>query len=98
LTYAPVKIGEGAWLGAGCTILQGRNIGKGAVIGAGAVVTCDIPPFAIAIGSPAKVVSFRGNNNLLNKSKLLIKKLVKTVTLNFFKKLNYVIRSRRASS
>jgi len=59
LTYAPVHIGRGAWLGAGCTVLQGRNIGKGAVVGAGAVVTEDVPPFAIVAGNPARFVRYR---------------------------------------
>lgn len=40
-------------------ILQGVKIGDGAVIGANAVVTKDIPPYAIAVGVPAKVICYR---------------------------------------
>jgi acetyltransferase-like isoleucine patch superfamily enzyme len=51
-----IQIGDGAWLGAACIVLDGVKIGKGAIIGAGAVVTSDIPDHCIAVGSPAKVV------------------------------------------
>jgi acetyltransferase-like isoleucine patch superfamily enzyme len=55
----PVIIGDGSWIGASVTILDGVTIGKGCVIGAGAVVTKDIPDYAVAVGSPAKVVRYR---------------------------------------
>lgn len=55
----PVKIGNDVWLGARVTVLKGVNIGEGAVIGAGAVVTKDIPPYAIAVGNPARVIKYR---------------------------------------
>lgn len=39
--------------------MDGVSIGDGAVIGAGAVVTKDIPPYAIAVGVPARVIKYR---------------------------------------
>lgn len=59
MNRANTKIGSDVWVGANVVILQGVNIGSGAVIGAGAIVTEDIPPFAIAVGVPARVVRYR---------------------------------------
>lgn len=53
------KIGNDVWIAAGAQILHKVTIGDGAVIGAGAVVTRDIPPYAIAVGIPAKVIKYR---------------------------------------
>lgn len=50
------------WLGANCIILKGVTIGKGAIVAAGAVVTCDIPPFEIWGGVPAKKIKDRFSN------------------------------------
>jgi UDP-2-acetamido-3-amino-2,3-dideoxy-glucuronate N-acetyltransferase len=46
---------EGATIGAGCRVGPGLEIGAFAMIGMGAVVTRDIPPFALALGVPARV-------------------------------------------
>lgn len=56
LKYRRVIINDGAHIGIGAIIMPGVTIGEGAVIGAGAVVTKDIPPYSIAVGTPAKVV------------------------------------------
>jgi acetyltransferase-like isoleucine patch superfamily enzyme len=58
-TKGPITIEDEAWIGARCIVLSGVTIGKGAVIAAGSIVTDDIPPEAIAAGSPAKVLKFR---------------------------------------
>ena len=52
-------IGNDVFIGANVTVLDGVKIGDGAAIGAGAVVVKDIPPYAIAVGVPAKVVKYR---------------------------------------
>lgn len=54
-----VVLGHDVWIGHGVTVLPGVTIGTGAAIGAGAVVSRDIPPFAIAVGVPARVLRFR---------------------------------------
>ena len=48
-------IGDYASIGANTTILPGVNIGEGSLVAAGSIVTRDIPPFSLAIGSPARV-------------------------------------------
>ena len=60
--FKPIIINDYAWLGVGCTILQGIEIGKGAVIAAGAVVTKDIAPFDIVAGIPAKKIGTRNQD------------------------------------
>lgn len=59
LAVAPVRIGDGAWIGAHSVVLRGVTLGDGAVIGANSTVVSDIPANAIAVGSPAKVVGYR---------------------------------------
>lgn len=56
VSRGPVKIGKYVHLGEGVCVMPGVTIGDYSVIGAGAVVTRDIPPFSIAVGSPAKVI------------------------------------------
>lgn len=55
----PIHIGEGTWIGASATILDGVKIGRGCVIGAGSLVTKDLPDYSIAVGSPASVIKKR---------------------------------------
>ena len=54
-----IIIGHDVWIGHGATIMGGVKIGNGAVIGARAVVAKDIPPYAIAVGNPARVIKYR---------------------------------------
>ncbi|MBN1239176.1 MAG: acyltransferase [Gammaproteobacteria bacterium] len=54
-----IRIGSDVLIGAGATLLDGCAIGDGAVIGAGSLVTKDVPPYAVVVGAPAKVVSWR---------------------------------------
>lgn len=51
-----VHVGEGAWIGAGATVIPGVRIGAWSVIGAGTTVVTDIPDGVVAVGSPACVI------------------------------------------
>jgi acetyltransferase-like isoleucine patch superfamily enzyme len=60
-----VTLKKGCWIGANSILLPGVSIGVNAVIGAGSVVTKSIPDAAIAVGNPAKVIRFVGDNKIL---------------------------------
>ena len=62
-----IVIGHDVWVGHGAMILGGVKIGNGAVIGAGAVVAKDIPPYAIAVGNPARVIKYRFDEETIKK-------------------------------
>ncbi|MDM8346467.1 CatB-related O-acetyltransferase [Pseudochrobactrum sp. sp1633] len=54
-----ITIGNDVWIGRGVTIMPNVTIGHGAVIGTNALVNKDIPPYAIVVGVPAKILKFR---------------------------------------
>lgn len=58
-SYAPIEIGDRAWIALRATILGGVTIGEGAVVAAGAVVTRDVAPFTIVAGTPAVPIGER---------------------------------------
>lgn len=53
---APVRIEEGAWIGANAVIMPGCTVGAGAIVAAGAVVTRDVAPDTLVAGVPAQVL------------------------------------------
>jgi acetyltransferase-like isoleucine patch superfamily enzyme len=58
--FNPLTIGNDVWIGANAVVLPEVNsIGDGAVIGAGAVVSRDVPPYAVVLGNPGRVVKHR---------------------------------------
>jgi hypothetical protein len=52
-------LGNDVWIGHGAIVLPGVNLGNGAAVGAGAVVSKDVPPFAVVVGVPGRIVRFR---------------------------------------
>lgn len=51
------KVCEGASIGANATIVCGVTLGEYSMVAAGSVVTRDVPPFALVMGNPARVVA-----------------------------------------
>ena len=57
--FESISIGEDCWLGINVVVLPGVRIGKGCIVGANSVVTQSLPPYSIAVGTPARVISKR---------------------------------------
>ena len=56
--YRDTLVGQGATLGANCTIVCGVTIGRYAFIGAGAVVNKDVPDYALMVGVPVRLIGW----------------------------------------
>ena len=54
-----IYVGSDVWIGAKSTIMSGVTIGDGAIIGSTSTVAKDVPPYAIVVGNPARVVKYR---------------------------------------
>ena len=63
----PCKIGNDVWIGCGVIINRGITIGNGACIGAGSVVTRDVPPYAVVVGTPARVIKYRFDESVIDR-------------------------------
>ena len=55
----PPTVGHDVWIADGAVVMGGVHVGDGAVVGAHAVVTRDVPPYAVVVGNPARVVKHR---------------------------------------
>lgn len=65
--YKKTIVENDVWIGYGAIVMDGIKISNGAIIGAGSIVTKDIPPYAIAVGIPAKIIKYRFDNNKIDK-------------------------------
>ena len=60
IEYGSLEIGSDVWMGHHAIIMPSvTSIGHGAVIAAGAVVNKNLPPYAVAVGNPARIVRYR---------------------------------------
>jgi acetyltransferase-like isoleucine patch superfamily enzyme len=54
-----ITIGHDVWIGAASYVRVGVTVGAGAIVGHSAVVTKDVPPYAIVVGNPARIIKYR---------------------------------------
>lgn len=54
-----VVVEEDVWIAAHVTLLSGCHLGRGCEVGSGSVIRGNIPPYAVVLGNPAKIVGFR---------------------------------------
>jgi acetyltransferase-like isoleucine patch superfamily enzyme len=55
----PVAIEDDCWLGVNAVVMPGVTVGKGTVVGANSVVTCNVSPYSVVAGAPAKLIKKR---------------------------------------
>lgn len=67
-----VIIEDDVWIGSSVIILKGVNIGEGSIIGAGSVVTRNVPPYSILVGTKTQKIFSRWSETDIAKHKLLI--------------------------
>jgi len=60
-------IGHDTWIGHGAVIMPSVTVGNGAVVGSGSIVTKDVEPYAIVVGSPARLVRKRFSQDTIDK-------------------------------
>ena len=58
-TKTTLVVEEDVWVGTRCTFLDKAHVGRGAVIGACSLINKPVPPYAVMVGSPAKVIGVR---------------------------------------
>ncbi len=54
-----IIIEEDCWVGTSAILLAGTHLGRGCIVGAGSIVNKDVPPYALVVGSPAKIVGVK---------------------------------------
>lgn len=67
----PISIGNDVWIASRVVVGSGVTIGDGAVIGANSVVLEEVPPYAIVAGSPARVLRYRFDENVVARLRAL---------------------------
>lgn len=59
LVMTATRVGEDVWVGEKASILRGADVGSGSIVASQALIKHAIPPFSIAVGTPARVIASR---------------------------------------
>lgn len=62
----PIHVGSDCHIGYGVSVVRTCTIGDGAIVGARAVVAKDIPPYAIVVGNPARIIKYRYDDDTIH--------------------------------
>ncbi|MCB8884072.1 CatB-related O-acetyltransferase [Acidisoma cellulosilytica] len=71
ISKGDVVIGNDVWIASDVFIGSGITIGNGAIIGAKAIVTSNVPPYAVVVGNPGRVIRYRFEKNVISELQLL---------------------------
>lgn len=58
-THKDLHIAEDVYVGTNVTILEGANLGRGCIVGACSTITRPVPPYALVVGTPAKIIGVK---------------------------------------
>lgn len=90
-----IHIGSDVWIGIEAMIMDGVKIGNGAVIGARSVVTKDVPPYAIVVGQPARIIKYRFSEEIIEELEKIqwwnLNDEVISSKINFFRTSNITL-------
>lgn len=54
----PIVLEDNCWIGFGAIILPGVRIGHGAIVGSRSIIRADVPPYAVVLGDPPRIVRY----------------------------------------
>lgn len=73
----PVTIEENVWVGFEAIILPGVTIGRGAIIGSKTIIAEDVPPYAVVVGNPGKIIKFLEPTDTVEHKQRVIREILK---------------------
>ena len=59
----PVVIEDNVWVGFDAVIMPGVRLGRGCVVGCKTVITEDVPPYAVVVGEPSRIIKYLDSND-----------------------------------
>jgi virginiamycin A acetyltransferase len=100
-----IAVGNDVYIGYSAKLRKGITIGDGAIVGAYSLVTKNVPPYAVVVGNPARVVRMRYSDNEIARLLMLqwwnwdFKEIIQSTAPDsidtFINKLNFLIHERK---